>query len=118
MKIKTRIKNWKIRKWFYKRVELNQKLRPIIIENISKQTGMTEGSRDRYRELVRIRDNNTCQLCGEKGNKRKLDTHHIKGNHELSKKCDKDFNNQITLCHKCHFQVDSWKMDGKKLSTV
>ena len=111
-----RFRNWKMRRLLRKKARINQKLRPIILENISKKTGMRSGSRDRYRELVRIRDNHTCQLCGliwEKGNRR-FDIHHIKGDYELSQKCDRNFNNQITLCHQCHFNVDGWKMRDKK----
>jgi len=103
--------------YLFCRAKNNQILRPISLKNIFKQTGINSGSRERYRELVRIRDKHTCQLCYKKWIKkqRRFDIHHIVGNHELTRKCDKNFDNQITMCHKCHLCVDAWKMNGKKL---
>ncbi len=71
--------------------------------------------RERYRELIRGRDNQKCQLCGLKWIKgRRLDIHHIYDeNGENTRKCDKEFNKQITLCHQCHSQIDRWKMVKK-----
>ena len=100
-------------------VNYNQQLRLIenYFKNISKQTGVNEGSRGRYRELVRKRDNHKCQLCGVKWIKgRKFDVHHIYDeNGENTKKCDKEFNKQITLCHQCHLRVDNWKRNNRGL---
>lgn len=48
-------------------------------------------------DLVRQRDNYTCQLCGEKYYAGKLiPVHHV---HHDSEKCFTDF---ITLCESCH----------------
>ena len=107
-----KITNWKMRRILRKKVRQNQKARPITLKNVFKQTGIKSGGRDRYRELVRIRDEHTCQLCDKKweNGKRRFDIHHIKGNYELTRKCDRNFNNQITLCHSCHLQVDGWKI--------
>lgn len=98
-----------IRKVLQGLVNYNQELRPI--ENYFKNISYDSG-RDRYRELVRKRDNQKCQLCGAKWIKgRKFDIHHIYDeNGENTKKCDKEFNKQITLCHQCHLRVDSWKI--------
>jgi len=74
--------------------------------NISQITDIKEGSRDRFRELVRIRDNHTCQLCGRRWKKgeRRFDTHHIysKGN---SKNDWGNHTKVITLCHRCHLNI-------------
>lgn len=65
--------------------------------------------RDRTREMVRIRDNYTCQMCGRKKGPREknLDVHHLGGDcgknrtYSYDKVCDMP--KLITLCHKCHF---------------
>lgn len=68
--------------------------------------------RDRTRELVRIRDNHTCQKCGEKwleGNRR-FDIHHLNGLcGKRSRKYDKvsEIDGLITYCHKCHLGLES-----------
>lgn len=88
----------------------------ILKENITKATKMGTGARDRYRELIRIRDKHTCQLCDWKwkeGN-RKLDIHHL--DEEITGKLDtkKDIpvsydyeypERCITLCHRCHLRL-------------
>lgn len=73
------------------------------------------GGRGFIRELVRIRDKHTCQKCGKKWQegKRRFDVHHIdscnegkshrKGVVNFDKK---NFNRMITLCHKCHLNLD------------
>ena len=81
--------------------------------------------RDFLKEIVRKRDNHTCQICGlvwEDGC-RKLDVHHLDENLEGEvgrkyKNC-KNIDRQITLCHKCHLNLDHIrkKMMGKRLST-
>ncbi len=81
------------------------------------------GGRDFIRELARIRDNHTCQICGlvwVKGNRR-LDVHHTKEKMEGrssergSIKRDKEsIDKMITLCHSCHLNLDSVK---KKMHT-
>ena len=71
----------------------------------------TLGGKDRLVELVRIRDNHTCQKCGKvwKEGTRRLDVHHtdeeIEGKLGL-KYCNcKDMTKMITLCHKCHLNL-------------
>lgn len=69
-------------------------------------------SRDREREFVRIRDNQTCQRCGKiwQEGQRKFDVHHLdedmfgKNRMKMAHKYDKENNDKlITFCHKCHF---------------
>ena len=95
-------------------VKKNQQQNPIgeYLKNITKNTGIGGGSRDRIRELVRLRDNHTCQMCGKKWRRgqRRFDVHHIIGDFQDSRKADRSFENQITLCHKCHLRIDGWKM--------
>lgn len=78
--------------------------------NIYKLTGIMQGQRERIRELVRIRDNHTCQKCGLKWTvgERKLDVHHIDCDNTKSRQCDKweeEKDNMMTLCHKCHLNL-------------
>lgn len=80
-------------------------------ESISKLTGLNAGSLDRIRELVRQRDNHTCQICFLKWNSgaRKLDVHHLDEEMESTKNCkwDKEHSDRmVTLCHKCHLRLD------------
>ena len=76
---------------------------------------MGTGGRDKVREMVRMRDNYTCQWCGRKWveGERRFDVHHINGTSKDTRKVDRNFLNQITLCHKCHLQIDGWKMVRK-----
>lgn len=64
--------------------------------------------KDRTREIVRIRDNRTCQDCGKKWEEgtRRFDVHHLNGLcGKKSQSYDKisEIGGLITLCHKCHF---------------
>lgn len=74
----------------------------------------------RTREIVRKRDNYTCQVCKKiwKKGQRRFDVHHLNGLcGKRSKKYDKvsDIDGLITLCHKCHFNYPS---HSQKLSPV
>lgn len=88
--------------------------------NIRRITGMDSGARDRIRELVRIRDNHTCQKCGKKWivGKRRLDVHHLDEDNKKTRACDKieDMDNMITLCHKCHLNLPGHKKTMKLAS--
>jgi hypothetical protein len=101
-----------VKEILYKKLELKPKIDLDSI-NITQETGMKNGGRDRYRELVRKRDKHTCQWCGIKRRMgRRMDVHHIDGTPEDTQKCDANFDNQITLCHKCHLNIDGCKMPG------
>ena len=70
-------------------------------------------SRDRTREIVRIRDGHKCRKCGkvwQPGN-RKFDCHHIEGCGLKSRKYDRleDVSSMVTLCHRCHMTLESVK---------
>ena len=100
-----------IKYFLYSVVYYNQKLRPI--EKIKLKASDATCGRERFRERVRRRDGNECQLCGLKRNKnnRRLDVHHIYDERgENTRKCDSNFENMITLCHKCHLTIDGYKM--------
>lgn len=67
---------------------------------------------DRPREIVRIRDNHTCQNCKKiwKNGMRRFDVHHLNGNcGRYSTSYDKviDIEGMTTLCHKCHMNLDT-----------
>lgn len=68
-----------------------------------------DGGRDRHREIIRIRDNHTCQICGKMWmGGRKFDVHHLDCDNKKSRQCDnleREKNNLITLCHKCHLNL-------------
>lgn len=75
--------------------------------------------RDMLREIVRRRDNWTCQICSkvwEKGMHR-FDVHHINCLNSQTEareyKNNKDFQQMITLCHKCHLNLKEHKMRKK-----
>jgi len=87
--------------------------------NITKLTGIMTGSRDRNRELVRIRDNHTCQICGKVWGegKRRFDVHHIDCDNKKTRKPDNlsnEHSNMITLCHKCHLSLPAHMEKMKK----
>ena len=67
------------------------------------------GGRDYRRELVRMRDDHTCQICKKKWKQgeRAFDIHHKDMDKDKTRNMDsfKDFVNLITLCHKCHLQL-------------
>ncbi len=96
---------------------------------------MINGGRDRMRELVRMRDNHTCQKCRKvwKKGERRFDVHHIskrmdgKGRkHGVIRYDKKHMDKLVTLCHKCHLNLDvtiekmrkAAKIYRKRLSTV
>jgi hypothetical protein len=72
-----------------------------------------KGGRDFTRELVRMRDNHTCQRCGKKWKKgqRRFDVHHLDekiigkvNTLNIPIKYDREnMDKLITFCHKCHF---------------
>lgn len=78
-----------------------------------------KSGREYTRELVRIRDNYTCRVCGKRRTpqkakslkKRLFDIHHLNNLcGKLSRKYDRvgDMDGLITLCHKCHFSRHDW----------
>lgn len=92
-------------------VIIPSKIKHPVLKRIPGDTIGYEG-RDLTRHLVRLRDKNSCRICGkkwEKGNIR-FDIHHLNGEcGKNSRGYDsiKDMNGLITLCHKCHLNVDS-----------
>lgn len=66
----------------------------------------------RTRELVRIRDNHTCQKCFKKWQEetRRFDVHHLNGLcGKVKKGYDKvgDIDGLVTLCKTCHVNLPS-----------
>lgn len=77
---------------------------------IGKTFDMFQG-KDRTRELVRIRDNRTCQNCKRvwQDGERRFDVHHLNG--VCGKKSNKydsvsEMDGLITYCHRCHMTLD------------
>ena len=66
------------------------------------------------REVVRVRDNYTCQICGEKQGKRRLTIHHIDYD---KKNCDEK--NLIAVCirHNCmmNFNREIWMVHVQEI---
>lgn len=99
------LKNWNKRKRAYLGFSLD-------IKNYN-------GGLDFIREIVRKRDNDTCQKCLVKWIRgtRKLDVHHLDEKMEGKRdiKYDrKNTNKMITLCHKCHLNLPHLKVKFKK----
>lgn len=74
------------------------------------------GGRDYRRELVRMRDNHTCQICRlvwQEG-KRRFDIHHKDEDSNKTRQFDsvEEFENMITLCHKCHIRLHKKIIDN------
>lgn len=96
--------------------KLNGKYNNIsdIIENrlISTTSKMHSGGRDRFRELIRLRDFHICQWCRKQWNTkdRRFDVHHINGTPEDTRRLGGNTDEMITLCHKCHLNIDKIKM--------
>lgn len=71
------------------------------------------GGRDYPRELVRQRDNRTCQLCKRVWvvGQRRFDVHHLYECGDKSKAYDRieDMGSLITFCHRCHLNLHSVK---------
>lgn len=70
--------------------------------------------REFTREKVRIRDNHTCQKCGKKWeeDQRRFDIHHLSGDcgrFSLGYDKTENLDNLITLCHKCHLNLEEVK---------
>lgn len=69
--------------------------------------------RDFLKKQVRRRDSQTCQICLKlwKKGERKFDVHHLdedkEGKSGLTYENCKDLDRQVTLCHKCHLNLDS-----------
>lgn len=94
------------------------KRRAIGLPDINMAKLGLSGGRDYVRELVRIRDNRTCQICSKKWKptQRRFDVHHLDEKREGSDNNNLrqgnlrwDRNNldrMVTLCHKCHLNLD------------
>lgn len=79
--------------------------------------------RDLIRQMVRLRDKNTCRDCGIEwivGDKR-FDVHHLNGLcGKKSRKYDRieDIDGLITLCHRCHFNRPEHTVKKRLLTNV
>ena len=84
--------------------------------------------RERTREMVRLRDNYTCQDCGARRTykqsrhlkKRLFDVHHLNGVcGKMSRGYDRvsDIKNLITLCHKCHYNRPDHSYKNRAIKT-
>jgi hypothetical protein len=81
------------------------------------------GGIDTLCELTRIRDNHTCQICGEKWifGTRRFDVHHLDSDIETKKdKTIEDYKGveTITLCHKCHLNLEYIRNRMSKSKTL
>jgi len=107
--------------------QIIQKYKPLDfkikykIKKKNKNPFSSHGGRDLVREKIRIRDNHTCQICNKKweSGQRRFDVHHKDCDKEKTRQYDnyeKEKNNMITLCHKCHLNLPQHrkKMMGKR----
>lgn len=103
-----------------------QKLKPIEdLKTLTKRkreflgidvvNGIDLRDSNRAREIVRHRDNYTCQICLKKSDKwgKKFDVHHLDKEYENNKTTAKQdmllIDRMITLCHKCHMKLKNSK---------
>lgn len=95
---------------------------PLKEEILKKKVGVEslpinpikDGQLSVVREWARIRDNRTCQICHKEWvpGTRRLDVHHLDEDRQQSRDCKWDMENLdrlITLCHKCHFNLEYFK---------
>lgn len=67
--------------------------------------GLNSQAAKKHREFIRRRDKYKCQRCDKiQENDRKLDVHHIDGNHY-----NDDPKNEVSLCKGCHMKVTNDK---------
>jgi len=89
---------------------------PNALSNLFPQFKKLEG-REYNREKIRIRDKHTCQICGKnwEDGQRRFDVHHIDCIKEKTRQYDtlKEWDNLITLCHKCHLNLPEHKKTMK-----
>lgn len=75
--------------------------------------------REKTREVVRCRDNHTCQNCKKEWipGTRRFDCHHVNG---MCGKKSRKYENlthvatMVTLCHKCHFNMSDHSQDWSR----
>mgnify|MGYP003393995069 CR=1 FL=1 len=85
----------------------DREYRELVKRGREFRTNLT--GRDFSRELARVRDNHTCQLCFKiwRVGERRFDMHHLNGLcGKLSTKYENTRDmlpNVLTLCHRCHF---------------
>jgi len=86
--------------------KVNKKKHLTILKSYAQSTLLSKWSR-----RVRVRDNNTCYMCGQSRKKKKrggvplvLQAHHIYPKYLFPWKMF-DLNNGITLCFRCHRMV-------------
>ena len=74
-----------------------------------------EEGRNYLREIVRIRDNHTCQKCGRKWREgtRRFDVHRISLDDNGKYYSIKSIDEWITYCHRCHLNLEPHR---KKIS--
>lgn len=92
-----------------KKLKVPKPMTKLKLKNLRKQLDVSMCSRDRTREIVRIRDKHTCQMCGKIWviGTRRFDVHHLNGfcgKKSLAYDRVKDIDGLITLCHKCHYK--------------
>ena len=104
------IQNLKNRRYSYRQIGDYLGISRQRVHQIFQQKN-GKGFRDSLRELARIRDNHTCQICGKvwREGQRRFDVHHLDENLEGNngRKCqnNKNLSKMITLCHKCHMSL-------------
>lgn len=88
--------------------------------NINTETARWMQGRDYVRELVRVRDSHTCQMCFaiwlSKNGKKRFDVHHLNGlcgKKSLGVDKVKDIPNLTTLCHRCHYSHHQFSRKGQ-----
>ena len=111
------VEKQKLQEVEYRPITPRKELRDILGKKVEKF--YYSSGRDRMREIVRIRDNRQCQMCGDFWNerRRRFDVHHLNGLcGKKSRQMDyiDEIDGMITLCHRCHFNHPEHSRNLKK----
>jgi 5-methylcytosine-specific restriction endonuclease McrA len=92
-------------------MKVNELLKTI--KNITHYTGMSSGTRDRIREIIRIYHNHRCSICKKYWviGERRFDIHHKDCDNHKTRQIDReeDLDNLILICHNCHLNLENHK---------
>ena len=99
-----------IRFYLYRRAKVNAQKKPL--KSMLLCVRGIDGQRDRTRQAIRVRDSGICQWCKRHWGveQRAFDVHHIDGTPEDTRSTKLDYEGMVTICHRCHLNIEKHKM--------